>query len=202
MLESDKVATRVLDPTKYDEVVTSKGCEVIDAFLSKIIHEHMKAAFTSVRLNVMNHALCVGEGPLPPGLMIQNAYSEMHNGSKMLTLWWKKYGIPSDPEEEGKLSGKSGGCQPNEWAAGVAWHDRCAGWGPKHPDIKTDHRAETERLFEKLDLSSLESWSPGLADSAHSLLTEYHDLFSLEPCELGCTYSTEHVIKGHWWRPI
>ena len=27
------------------------------------------------------------------------------------------------------------------------------------------------------------------------LLAEYHDIFALEPSELGCTHSTEHVIK-------
>ena len=28
-----------------------------------------------------------------------------------------------------------------------------------------------------------------------SLLDEYHDVFTLEPSKLGCTHSTEHVIK-------
>ena len=27
------------------------------------------------------------------------------------------------------------------------------------------------------------------------LLAEYHDVFSLDPTELGCTHSTEHTIK-------
>ena len=50
-------------------------------------------------------------------------------------------------------------------------------------------------LFEELDLSGLEPWPPELADSAQSLLAKYHDVFSLESSELGCTCSTEHVIK-------
>ena len=32
-------------------------------------------------------------------------------------------------------------------------------------------------------------------DAAHRLLVEYHDMFSLDPVELGCTHSTEHTIK-------
>ena len=52
-----------------------------------------------------------------------------------------------------------------------------------------------KKLFENLDLSGLGSWLPKLADSAHSLLAEYHDIFSLEPSELGCTHSNKHVIK-------
>ena len=35
-------------------------------------------------------------------------------------------------------------------------------------------------LFEKLDLSGLETWDTKAAKQARSLLAEYHDLFSLE----------------------
>ena len=34
-----------------------------------------------------------------------------------------------------------------------------------------------------------------LADAAHQLLAKYHDVFSLDPVELGCTHSMEHIIK-------
>ena len=65
-----------------------------------------------------------------------------------------------------------------------------------------------EKLFE-LDLSRLESWPLKLADSTQSLLAEYHDIFFLEPSDLGCPHSTEHVIKvtndtpfKEWFRQI
>ena len=32
-------------------------------------------------------------------------------------------------------------------------------------------------------------------DATHQLLAKYHDVFSLDPVELGCTHSTEHMIK-------
>ena len=51
------------------------------------------------------------------------------------------------------------------------------------------------KLFDELDLSSLDSWTLELADTAHWLLAKYHDVFSLDPAELGCTYSMEHIIK-------
>ena len=51
------------------------------------------------------------------------------------------------------------------------------------------------KLFDELDLSSLDSWTPKLADAAHQLLAKYHDVFSLDSTELGCTHSTEHIIK-------
>ena len=66
-----------------------------------------------------------------------------------------------------------------------------------------------EKLFMKLDLSGLGSWPLELADSAQLLLTEYHVIFSLEPCELCCTHLTKHIIKvtddalfKEWFRQI
>ena len=51
------------------------------------------------------------------------------------------------------------------------------------------------RLFDELDLSSLELWTPELVEKACWLLAKYHDVFSLDPMELGCTHSTKHTIK-------
>ena len=46
-------------------------------------------------------------------------------------------------------------------------------------------------------------------DAAHWLLAKYHDVFSLDPVELGCTHSMEHTIKvtddtpfKEWYRRI
>ena len=51
------------------------------------------------------------------------------------------------------------------------------------------------KLFDELDLSGLDLWTLELADAACQLLAKYHDVFSLDPTELGCTDSTEHIIK-------
>ena len=50
------------------------------------------------------------------------------------------------------------------------------------PQVTPPTLTEPERqalLMEKLDLSGLETWPPEEAAQAHSLLKEYHDLFSL-----------------------
>ena len=57
--------------------------------------------------------------------------------------------------------------------------------------------SETERqdlLLEKLDLSGLEAWPQEQAEQARSLLKEYHDIFSLEKCDMGHTNATKHKI--------
>ena len=68
----------------------------------------------------------------------------------------------------------------------------------KSADFHTSKLTVRQRhgtLFDKLDLGGLDSWTPELADTAHQLLAEYHDVFSLDPAELGCTHSMEHIIK-------
>ena len=66
------------------------------------------------------------------------------------------------------------------------------------PDPQTPKlmiRQRHGKLINELDLSSLDSWAHELADKACQLLAKYHDIFSLDPAELGCTYSTNHTIK-------
>ena len=50
-------------------------------------------------------------------------------------------------------------------------------------------------LLQQLDLSGLEGWSGANFASAHALLTKYHDIFSLEPGELGCTGLAKYEIR-------
>ena len=67
---------------------------------------------------------------------------------------------------------------------------------PQNPHTpKLTVRQRQGKLFEELDLSGLKLWPPELTDSTKWLLAEYQNVFSLEPAELGCTHSTEHMIK-------
>ena len=65
--------------------------------------------------------------------------------------------------------------------------------GPHTPRLTV--RQRHGKLFNELDLSGLDSWAPELADAACWLLAKYHNVFSLDPAELGCTHSMEHMIK-------
>ena len=49
-------------------------------------------------------------------------------------------------------------------------------------------------LLDKLDLSGLESWPTDWAEKAHSLLREYHNIFSLEKHDMSHTNVTKHKI--------
>ena len=70
----------------YDEIVFTKNTKTIDAFLSHEIIAKAGMAHTGKRINVMTQALCIEDGSLPQGLMIQNAYTKLRRGAKVL-LW-------------------------------------------------------------------------------------------------------------------
>ena len=70
-----------------------------------------------------------------------------------------------------------------------------AGKSHNSPTPALTVRQRHDKLFDELDLSSLDSWTPEMADTACQLLAKYHDVFSLDPAELGCTHSTEHINK-------
>ena len=52
-----------------------------------------------------------------------------------------------------------------------------------------------EKLFDKLDLSGLESWASENKEKALDLLAEFHDIFTLADGEMGCTEVVEHHIE-------
>ena len=54
--------------------------------------------------------------------------------------------------------------------------------------------ARQEKLLEKLNLDGLAHWSPENAVVARELILAYHDVFTLESNELGCTSAIEHEI--------
>ena len=52
-----------------------------------------------------------------------------------------------------------------------------------------------EMLLQQLDLSGLEGWSGANHASAHALPTGFHDVFSLEPGDLGCINLAKHEFR-------
>ena len=127
--------------------------------------------------------------------MIQNAYTEMHSGSKSVAVVVRN-GMAYTQTLKKKIPvarvvAANHVTEAQIWSGIMDALDEVQ--GIQTPKMTTEQRQE--KLFKKLDLSSLGSWPPELADSAHSVLAEYHDIFSLESCELSCTHLMEHVIR-------
>ena len=207
------LAVRRMTPVEVEVVVVvwkwEEGCkadqdsplmytqkvEKLEPFSSHVIPMKMMEAYLGDHLNVMVQALHPQDGTLPPGITVQNTYTELRKGSKkvVVVVWnntaypqtlWKKTPVARamamqlvpDIPKPGSLQVQDEVC-PN----------------PQTPKLMI--RQRHGKLFDELDLSGLDLWAPKFVDKAHWLLAKYHDVFSLDLAELGCTYLTEHTIK-------
>ena len=196
IVEDDKFAVGVSDLVGYDEVVTTKETKMIDAFSSHIIHARTRSACTSVRLSVMNQALCAKDGSLPHGLTIQNAYTQMSKGSRNITIIVRNSTVyPQTRRKKIPVARAVVVTQvpePQMQPRTIEALDKTHSIQMLKLTMKQRH----DKLFKKLDLSGLESWPPELADSAWSPLAEYHDIFSRTQqtwmYSFHCTYDQSH----------
>ena len=127
--------------------------------------------------------------------MIQNTYTKMCNGSRSVAIIVRNgMAYPQTLKKKipvARVVAANWVSEPQMQPGMIDALDEAQ--GIQTPKMTTEQRQK--KLFEKLDLSNLGSWLPELVDSTHLLLAEYHDIFSLESCELSCTHSTKHVIK-------
>ena len=183
------------DVNDYDSLMYTQKVETIEPFSSHKVPVKTGKAYVGECINAMIQALRTQDGSLPQGLTVKNTYTKLRKGSKkaVVVVWkntaylqtlWKKTPVaravaaspvPEPPEGE-ELEEKVG-----------KFHDS--------PTPALTVRQRHGKLFDELDLSGLDSWTPELVDAALQLLAEYHDIFSLDLARLGCTHSTEHIIK-------
>ena len=130
--------------------------------------------------------------PLPPGLQVLHTYTMLTADSKHVSIvvWNMTYSAiflkkgmyivhvvsamlvpPAElPLEEETVEGME---VPQEQLSVKEWQ---------------------EKMMDKLNLDGLSEWSPCNPSTMRELLFSYHDIFALEPNELGCTSATEHEI--------
>ena len=60
--------------------------ETLEPFSSHVIPMRMKEAYLGEHLNVMVQALHAQDGTLPPGITMQNMYTELRKGSKKVVV--------------------------------------------------------------------------------------------------------------------
>ena len=169
--------------------------ETLEPFSSHIILVMMMEAYLGECLNVMVQALYIQDGTLQPGLTVQNTYAELRKGSKKaVVVVWNHTAYPQTLQKKTPMARAI----PVQLLPKTPEPESLPIPEEVCPDPQTPKltiRQRRGKLFNVLDLSGLASWAPELADKACQLLAEYHDIFSLDPVELGCTHSTEHTIK-------
>ena len=122
--------------------------------------------FTGARLNVMTHALHAEEGLLPQGLMVQNAYTKMCNGSKNVTIIVRNSIVYPQTLKKKipvvRVVATNQVPEPHIWPGMIEALDKAQGIQTQ----KLTAEQGQEKLFEKLEVSGLGSWPPELPESA------------------------------------
>ena len=132
---------------------------------------------------------------MPQGLTVLNTYTELRQGSKKAVMVVRNNTAYSQTLQKKTLVARAVATlpvpKPPEGEQLLEGADESHDSHTPRLTIRQRHG----KLFDELDLSSLDSWTPELADAACRLLAKYHEVFLLDPAELGCTYSKEHKIK-------
>ena len=143
----------------------------------------------------MVQALYAQDGTLLPNLSVQNTYTELRNGSKKaVVVVWNNTTYPQTLRKKTPMARAISVLpvpEPPEPKSLQVEDNTCSDLHTPKLIIRQRHG----KLFDELDLNGLDMWAPELVDEACRLLAEYHDVFSLDLAELGCTHSTKHTIK-------
>ena len=182
------VANKPISPLNVDEVVRVASKCTVPPFGHKAIHAKVNLVLHGYKMNMTTHGLEKRLPFLPLGIDVQTVYATLADGNNRVTVvlrnntrdWLEiKKGIPI--------------------ARMVAANDipkvtnlLSAGEPKEQPSLTKAERQDL--LLEKLDLTGLEAWPEDQAEKAHSLLKEYHDIFSLEKHDVGHTKAAKHKI--------
>ena len=183
------VGNKNLTPPSVDEVVHVNTKFQIPPFDCKAVHGRTGLLLMGYNLNVMTHSLEKKSPQLPLGVEVLSSYATLTTGSNKITIvlrnktneWVEvQKGVPIARMVTANL------ISPADLSSSPV----------KTPDAgRMSEEERQQTLFEKLDLSGLESWDAKVAKQARSLLAEYHDLFSLEKNEIRHTKAAKHVIE-------
>ena len=182
------VANKPISPLNVDEVVRVASKCTIPPFGHKAIHGKVNLVLHGYKMNVMTHGLEKRLPSLPLEIDVQTVHATLADGNNRVTVvlrnntrdWLEiKKGIPITqmvaaneiPKVTNLLSAEE----------------------PKEQSTLTEAERQ-DLLLEKLDLTGLEAWPEDQAEKAHSLLKEYHDIFSLEKRDVGHTKVAKHKI--------
>ena len=182
------IANKPIVPLHVDEVLRVTSKRTVPPFGHKAIHGKVKLILHGYKMNVMTHGLEKRLPSLPLGIDVQMVYTTLADGSNRVMVVLRN--------------------NTRDWLAikkgmTIAWMV-AANEVPKVTNLFSAEQTkeqstltEAERqdlLLEKLDLLGLEVWPENQAGKAHSLLKEYHDIFSLEKHDMGHTNATKHKI--------
>ena len=175
------VANKPIAPLHVDEVVRVTSKYIVPPFGHKAIHGKVNLILHGYKMNVMTHGLEKWSPSLPLGIDVQTIYATLADGSNRVMVMLRN-------NTQDWLEVKKG--MPIAWMVAANEVPKVTNLFSAEQTKKQPTLTEAERqdlFLEKLDLSGLEAWPEDQAGKARSLLKEYHDIFSLEKCDMGHT---------------
>ena len=181
-----------------DELVMVREGVCLGLFQTEIIEEWVKPLLGDTA-HIMITPLRAGEGqpwearPLPPGLHVLHAYTHLKNGSGKVSLVVRNTSnshIFLKKEVPVAQVMSASPVLPMELLPEM---EAILGMEARPEPMLV--AARQEKLLEKLNLDGLAHWSPGNVVAVRELVLAYHDVFTLESNELGCTSAIEHEIR-------
>ena len=191
------------NPTDLDKLVLLKNKVTIPAFESIILHcRTCQTMMMGYKLHVMTQATYLeDQANLPNGVYVVKTYTELHNGSRNVSVVLHNL--------MGKPVHLAAGRPVARVVAANAIPDAAPSLEflkkldemepdqdpPKKLTIEERQKLLLELLRKEGQLDKLKEWPPQLALKFEHMLMEHHNIFSLEPNEIGCTDAAEHVIE-------
>ena len=184
----DDVANKPISPLNIDKVVRVVSKCTVPPFGHKVIHGKVNLVLHGYKMNVMTHGLEKMLPSLPLGIDVQTVYATLADGSNRVTVVLRNNTRDWLEIKKGTPIAKMVSANEVPKVTNILSAEK-----PKDQPTLTESERQ-ELLLEKLDLTSLEAWPADQAERAHSLLKEYHDIFSLEKHDMGHTKATKHKI--------
>ena len=191
------------NPTNLDGLILLKNKTTILAFESIILHcRTCRTMMMGYKLHVMTQATYPEDrANLLNGVYVVKTYTELHDGSRNVSvvlhnLTGKPVHLPArrpvawvvatnaipDATPSPEFLKKLDEMEPDQNP-------------PKKLTIEERQKLLLELLRKEGQLDKLKEWPPELALKFERMLMEHHNIFSLEPNEIGCTDAAEHVIE-------
>ena len=189
------------DPIDIDEVITLTKKFTLPAFASMIVKGRTKNSMMMGRkLHVMTQAPYYEDhANLPNGLYVCPSYTELKDGSRKVGLVVCNGTSRPISMNSGRIISRvvTANIVPKAEPSPELWQELNKDEEKLTKKLTIEERQELlmQVLQEKGSLDMLEKWEKLYADQARQLLMEFHNVFSLEKNEMGCTDTTEHVIK-------
>ena len=185
------------DLPKLNKVASVIKTEIIPPRSNKTIKACTPLVLMGTSMNIMTEPLHQTNKALPEGLHVHPSYGMYNCGSQRMTIQLyntKNHAIiikkgtavaqmvaTNEVPEMVMADSTVGTLQTQRWA--------------KKGHVKLTMEERRKILFEKWELSGLESWMEENKEKALDLLAEYHDIFALKEGEMGCTEAAKHRIK-------